>query len=163
MKKLNGKGRLFQGSGKIVFELDDQGIPIPPHEFICPLTHEVMSDPVVLLTGMTYDRHSIKNWIDLGHTTCPMTQKQLAWRMNNRVFAARNYSLRHLIDAWVAEHLPGKDPRTPLGEDCRDAVVLLQATTLHQPYSKIIIFVHERSRSCLEAHHVVMVVVNVLL
>ena len=24
MKKLNGKGRLFQGSGKIVFELDDQ-------------------------------------------------------------------------------------------------------------------------------------------
>ena len=54
---------------------DLQGVPVPPHEFICPLTHEIMSDPVTLLTGMTYDRHSIKNWIDLGHTTCPMTQK----------------------------------------------------------------------------------------
>ena len=52
-----------------------QGVPVPPHEFICPLTHEIMSDPVTLLTGMTYDRRSIKNWIDLGHTTCPMTQK----------------------------------------------------------------------------------------
>ena len=50
--------------------------------------------------------------------------QQLAWRMNNRVFAARNYALRHLIDTWVEEYLPGKDPRTPLGQDCRDAVVL---------------------------------------
>ncbi|KAK9845612.1 hypothetical protein WJX84_008247 [Apatococcus fuscideae] len=124
MIALNGKARLYQGSGKVVFEHDEHGVPVPPHEFVCPLTHEIMSDPVTLLTGMTYDRHSIKNWIDLGHTTCPMTQKQLAWRMNNRVFAARNYALRHLIDTWVEEYLPGKDPRTPLGEDCRDAVVL---------------------------------------
>lgn len=50
--------------------------------------------------------------------------QQLAWRMNNRVFAARNYALRHLIDTWVEEYLPGKDPRAPLGQDCRDAVVL---------------------------------------
>lgn len=50
--------------------------------------------------------------------------QQLAWRMNNRVFAARNYALRHLIDTWVEEYLPGKDPRVPLGQDCRDAVVL---------------------------------------
>ena len=35
----------------------------PPEEFLCPISHEVMDDPVVVMaTGMTYERAVIEMW-----------------------------------------------------------------------------------------------------
>jgi len=33
-----------------------------PPEFYCPITHEVMVDPVVAQDGHTYERQAIEEW-----------------------------------------------------------------------------------------------------
>ncbi|KAF6143100.1 hypothetical protein GIB67_041168 [Kingdonia uniflora] len=46
-----------------------------PVDFRCPISLDLMSDPVVAATGQTYDRSSISLWIESGHNTCPKTAK----------------------------------------------------------------------------------------
>lgn len=48
-----------------------------PWEYLCPITRELMVDPVTLSTGQTYDRAQITRWINDGHYTCPVTGKLL--------------------------------------------------------------------------------------
>ncbi len=45
---------------------DNSGTPIgggPPHELLCPLSLEIMTDPVLAADGITYDRRSIEEYI----------------------------------------------------------------------------------------------------
>ncbi|KAJ0088917.1 hypothetical protein Patl1_31512 [Pistacia atlantica] len=44
-----------------------------PADFRCPISLELMKDPVAVATGQTYDRQSINVWIESGHNTCPKT------------------------------------------------------------------------------------------
>ena len=45
-----------------------------PGMFLCPVSRELMSDPVVLVeTGQIYDRPSIQEWFRMGNNTCPLT------------------------------------------------------------------------------------------
>lgn len=45
-----------------------------PEVFICPISRELMRDPVALAdTGQIYDRSSIIEWFREGHNTCPLT------------------------------------------------------------------------------------------
>lgn len=45
-----------------------------PDVFICPVSRELMKDPVALVdTGQIYDRSSIIEWFKKGHNTCPLT------------------------------------------------------------------------------------------
>ncbi|XP_010475925.1 PREDICTED: U-box domain-containing protein 18-like [Camelina sativa] len=47
-------------------------------DLLCPISLEIMMDPVVIETGHTYDRSSITKWIGSGNITCPKTGKILA-------------------------------------------------------------------------------------
>ncbi len=47
---------------------------VPP-EFICPITMGIMNDPVILTSGIAYDRETIEMWLKKNNT-CPMTQQQ---------------------------------------------------------------------------------------
>jgi F-box/WD-40 domain protein 7 len=38
---------------------------------------DIMHDPVVCATGMTYNRASITRWLEAGHKTCPSTGQRL--------------------------------------------------------------------------------------
>lgn len=69
-------------------------IPIPP-DFCCPLSIELMTDPVILSSGQTYEQAFIKNWIDLGLTVCPKTRKTLS-----RTNLIPNYTVKALIANW---------------------------------------------------------------
>lgn len=85
-----------------------------PHYFLCPISLEVMRDPVTLATGITYDRASIERWLfSDGHATCPVTRRALA---HDEMDATPNHTLRRLIQAWCAanhvERFP--TPRPPL-------------------------------------------------
>lgn len=63
----------------------------------CSITHEVMSDPVILAgTGQTYERKSIERWLRT-HSTDPLTNKVL---MGNDRVLIPNYSMRHAIEEW---------------------------------------------------------------
>ncbi|CAN7075587.1 unnamed protein product [Brassica oleracea var. botrytis] len=49
-----------------------------PEEFRCPLSKELMRDPVVLASGQTYDKLFIQKWLSSGNRTCPKTQQVLS-------------------------------------------------------------------------------------
>ncbi|KAK7382283.1 hypothetical protein VNO80_01113 [Phaseolus coccineus] len=69
-----------------------------PADYRCPISLELMQDPVVVATGQTYDRVSIKLWMDSGHNTCPKTGQTLSHTdlIPNRV-------LRNMIATWCRE------------------------------------------------------------
>ncbi|CAL9179699.1 unnamed protein product [Musa hybrid cultivar] len=69
-------------------------ISIPMH-FLCPISLELMKDPVTASTGITYDRQSIETWLGLGNTTCPVTNRE----MENEELIP-NHSIRKVIQDW---------------------------------------------------------------
>lgn len=49
-----------------------------PESFYCPLTLEIMEDPVQCKeTGHTFEREAIFEWMWGGNATCPLTRKPL--------------------------------------------------------------------------------------
>ncbi|KAF3777400.1 U-box domain-containing protein 9 [Nymphaea thermarum] len=66
-----------------------------PEQFICPISSELMKDPVVLATGQTYDRAHIQAWLNNGHRTCPRTQQVLS-----HLILTPNYLVRNMIQQW---------------------------------------------------------------
>ncbi|VAI52275.1 unnamed protein product [Triticum turgidum subsp. durum] len=72
--------------------------------FICPLTKQVMQDPVTIETGQTFEREAILKWFrecrDNGRRpTCPLTQRELRTTDINPSIALRN-----VIDEWRARN-----------------------------------------------------------
>lgn len=70
-----------------------------PEDFLCPISLEIMRDPVIVATGQTYERSYIQRWIDSGNMTCPKTQQKL-----QHFTLTPNYVLRSLIYQWCAKH-----------------------------------------------------------
>ncbi|CAI5485068.1 unnamed protein product [Closterium sp. Yama58-4] len=69
---------------------------VPPDDFRCPISLEIMRDPVIVSTGQTYDRAYIEQWLKEGHKTCPKTQQILSQPAS----LIPNFSLRSLIQQW---------------------------------------------------------------
>jgi hypothetical protein len=58
-------------------EEEKMSVPVTiPDDFICPITQDLMVDPVVAADGHTYDRVAIAEWF-AGHSTSPMTGAKL--------------------------------------------------------------------------------------
>ncbi|XAR60568.1 Ubiquitin--protein ligase [Bertholletia excelsa] len=81
-----------------------------PDDFRCPISLELMKDPVIVSTGQTYERSCIEKWLEAGHGTCPKTQQTLA-----STALTPNYVLRSLIAQWCEANgiEPPKRPRSP--------------------------------------------------
>ena len=45
----------------------------PPY-FICPITHDIMTDPWMDRDGISYEYEAIKRWLMINHTS-PVTKK----------------------------------------------------------------------------------------
>jgi len=39
-----------------------------PYEFLCPISHDIMIDPVLTVNGLCYDRYSIEKWYECNDT-----------------------------------------------------------------------------------------------
>ncbi|XP_047310685.1 U-box domain-containing protein 9 [Impatiens glandulifera] len=70
-----------------------------PEEFRCPISRELMRDPVILSTGQTYDRAFIQRWLKAGHRTCPKTQQVLS-----HTILTPNVLIRDMISQWCNSH-----------------------------------------------------------
>ncbi|KAK8522609.1 hypothetical protein V6N12_056310 [Hibiscus sabdariffa] len=70
-----------------------------PVDYLCPISLELMRDPVIVATGQTYERSYIQRWIDCGNATCPKTQQKL-----ENLTLTPNYVLRSLINQWCTRH-----------------------------------------------------------
>uniref|UniRef100_A0A1J3HGU0 RING-type E3 ubiquitin transferase n=1 Tax=Noccaea caerulescens TaxID=107243 RepID=A0A1J3HGU0_NOCCA len=65
----------------------------------CPISLEIMNDPVVLETGHTYDRSSITKWFSSGNITCPKTGKSLATTV-----LVDNFSVKQVIQSYCKQN-----------------------------------------------------------
>eukprot|EP00977_Amphora_coffeiformis_P017440 scaffold5684_cov169-Amphora_coffeaeformis.AAC.15 len=75
----------------------DDGIEVP-EQFICPITQELMTDPVVTRYGQSYERSAIVEWIAAGKD-CPMTRQKLT--LSGII---TNHSLRAKIRQWQVDN-----------------------------------------------------------
>ncbi|KNA06342.1 hypothetical protein SOVF_181890 [Spinacia oleracea] len=86
-----------------------------PDEYRCPISKEIMKDPVILSTGQTYDRPFIQKWLKEGNRTCPQTQQVLS-----HIELTPNHLIRDLIVQWCKEN--GTELPPPL-QDTNDGFV----------------------------------------
>ena len=71
---------------------DDQAL----ENFLCPITYEVMRDPVIIETGHSFERESIQRWFDNGNRTNPATGAELS-----SLVLFPNHSLRNAIEEYI--------------------------------------------------------------
>ncbi|KAG1363225.1 E3 ubiquitin-protein ligase PUB23 [Cocos nucifera] len=127
-----------------------------PSYFLCPISLQIMRDPVTLPTGITYDRDSIERWMFSGkHNTCPVTKHHLP-----DCELTPNHTLRRLIQAWCVlnssndiERFP--TPKPPIGK-ARIAELLDDARLPHLQLGSLrklkeVVSESERNRRCVEA------------
>lgn len=86
-------------------------VAVPPY-FICPISLQIMKDPVTAVTGITYDRESIEHWFLTSKDAifCPLTKQPLTEASD----LTPNHTLRRLIKSWLAENAaPAEKILTP--------------------------------------------------
>ncbi|GMN39568.1 hypothetical protein TIFTF001_008797 [Ficus carica] len=94
-----------------------------PHYFICPISLQIMKDPVTAITGITYDRESIEHWLfTTKNTTCPVTKQPLPPSSD----LTPNHTLRRLIQAWCTEHSSHGFDRIPTPKPPLDKAQILK-------------------------------------
>nr|GEW41232.1 U-box domain-containing protein 13-like isoform X1 [Tanacetum cinerariifolium] len=95
-----------------------QNNTILPDDFRCPISLELMKDPVIVSTGQTYERKCIQKWLEAGHKTCPKTQQKLT-----STALIPNYVLRSLIAQWCETNglEPPKQAGRPSSSACTPA------------------------------------------
>jgi hypothetical protein len=113
----------------------------PPHLFLCPISMELMDDPVTVSTGVTYDRRSIERWIfGCGRATCPATMQPLA-----NLELTPNHTLKRVIGSWLDDR--GGSPWTSASSSPSTSSLSSPAHELATPLSRVL--EAERLRSAL--------------
>lgn len=72
---------------------------VPPEELRCPISLQLMYDPVIIASGQTYERICIEKWFSNGHNTCPKTQQTLA-----HLCLTPNYCVKGLVASWCEQN-----------------------------------------------------------
>ncbi|XP_023754069.1 U-box domain-containing protein 44 [Lactuca sativa] len=67
----------------------------PLQSFYCPITREVMVDPVETSSGHTFERSAIEKWLSDGSTSCPLTMIPL-----DNLTLRPNRTLKQSIEEW---------------------------------------------------------------
>ncbi|XP_076899107.1 E3 ubiquitin-protein ligase PUB22-like [Bidens hawaiensis] len=107
-----------------------------PRDFRCPISMEIMSDPVIISTGVTYERKNIQKWFfSYKRTTCPATMQNI-----ENFDITPNHTLKRLIMAWHNSHSPSSSSSStspsfsPLSSLKRDEMVSLLKTLNSTPF-----------------------------
>ncbi|KAJ4836345.1 U-box domain-containing protein 26 [Turnera subulata] len=147
----------------------DISVQIPYH-FRCPISLELMRDPVTVSTGQTYDRSSIESWVATGNTTCPVTRAPLT-----DFTLIPNHTLRRLIQDWcVANRSFGVEriptPKQP-AEPALVRSLLNQAASVSNPHHTRLAALRrlrglardsDKNRSLISSYNVREILVNLL-
>ncbi|CDY59599.1 hypothetical protein HID58_035248 [Brassica napus] len=137
----------------------DQEIEIPTF-FLCPISLDIMKDPVIVSTGITYDRDSIEKWLFTGKkNTCPVTKQVIT-----ETDLTPNHTLRRLIQSWCTlnashgiERIP--TPKPPISKSEIEKLIK-DSSSSHQNQVKClkrlrqIVSENTTNKRCLEAANV---------
>ncbi|KAK8643476.1 hypothetical protein V6N13_012773 [Hibiscus sabdariffa] len=72
---------------------------LPPEELRCPISLQLMHDPVIIASGQTYERICIEKWFSDRHDTCPKTQQKL-----QHLSLTPNYCVKGLVAGWCEQN-----------------------------------------------------------
>ncbi len=76
-------------------------MPPVPEEFLCPISLDIMTDPVIMIeTAMNYDRSSIEQHFACGNEICPLSGA--AWCMLECWCGPSLFSLLSWQQCWAA-------------------------------------------------------------
>ncbi|KAL7406824.1 hypothetical protein ABVT39_027038 [Epinephelus coioides] len=75
-----------------------------PDEFLCPITRELMREPVIAADGYSYEREAIESWINTKNRSSPMTNLPLLTTL-----LTPNHTLKMAIGRWKTSHQHVKD------------------------------------------------------
>ena len=91
-----------------------------PASFYCPITQDIMRDPVTTVDGQTYERSAIEEWFKNGNVTSPLTMKKLP-----HLILITAYALRAAIE----ELAPSSDSDIVPHHHCNEAVLAATCAT----------------------------------
>lgn len=80
----------------------------PPPEFLCPISLDLMRDPVLCDDGHTYERTVILQWLDTNPTS-PTTRQPMSPQT-----IRPNYALKAAIERWRKSQLPPPPKQIPI-------------------------------------------------
>ncbi|KAI3820320.1 hypothetical protein L1987_07865 [Smallanthus sonchifolius] len=108
-----------------------------PQYFRCPISMEIMKDPVIISTGVTYERRNIEKWFSsYKKTTCPATMQNI-----ENFGITPNHTLKRLILAWQngqslsSSSSSSRSPSSsPLSSFKHDEIVSLLKTLNSTPF-----------------------------
>lgn len=129
-----------------------------PQYYLCPISLQLMKDPVTAITGITYDRESIQQWLKTSAAggnkecpTCPVTKQPLPRDSD----LTPNHMLRRLIQAWCTSNSkngidPIPTPKSPLSKSyilklikdlevpvlCKEALKKMEALAMEDERSR---------------------------
>ncbi|KAH8951118.1 hypothetical protein BDL97_09G009800 [Sphagnum fallax] len=105
--------------------------------FYCPITQEVMQEPVEIASGQTFERSAIEKWFSAGHHTCPTTKVEL-----DNLEIKLNLALRQSIQEWrernTASSIAAMKPKLLSGNEeevssaLRELLSLCEERCLHK-------------------------------
>lgn len=129
---------------------DDQLELDIPDWAMCPLTLEIMNDPLMDRDGLNYERKAIVEWLNRGHSTCPLTRKPLSYRM-----LAPNAQLKLRLDNWRLQH---NQPVITLDkeyeqEGCKFSILLGSALEMNFEDAVVAHLLEQRATASLAALH----------
>ena len=81
-------------------EPDDTPPARRPKAHYCPISHEIMRDPVVCPDGHSYEKEQLETWLRVKRTS-PLTQQPIP----DEAEFPRNHALRDAIERWCARIL----------------------------------------------------------
>ncbi|XP_005724209.1 WD repeat, SAM and U-box domain-containing protein 1-like isoform X1 [Pundamilia nyererei] len=70
-----------------------------PDEFLCPITRELMKEPVIAADGYSYEKEAIESWINTKNRSSPMTNLPLLTTL-----LTPNHTLKMAIGRWKTSH-----------------------------------------------------------
>ncbi|XP_032066923.1 WD repeat, SAM and U-box domain-containing protein 1 isoform X2 [Thamnophis elegans] len=79
-----------------------------PDEFLCPITKELMKEPVIAADGYSYEKEAIENWIIKKRRSSPMTNLSL-----QRLVLTPNRTLKMAINRWLETHPEYNEKQAP--------------------------------------------------
>ncbi|GKZ00513.1 hypothetical protein MPSEU_001003700 [Mayamaea pseudoterrestris] len=86
-----------------------------PEDFVCPITNEIMQDPVLSKYGHSYERSAIVEWLAAHSNTCPLTRRTM--HLSDLI---THPTLRAAIRQWQIEN---QEDVTVLGPDVEPLIV----------------------------------------
>ncbi|KAA8520365.1 hypothetical protein F0562_014621 [Nyssa sinensis] len=116
--------------------MEMEKIPDPtmdfPQDFRCPISMELMKDPVTISTGVSYERKNIEKWFfTYKKKTCPATMQSI-----DNFHITPNHTLKRLIVAWQTgqSQSSSSPPPAPPPSIKHDELVALLNTVESTPF-----------------------------